>query len=144
MAPVSIGLARLRLAAFKDYTSICNSAPSEILALIALRAREAVLARSREIVLGNLHSLDSFFNRWSHLFEWVRPRAGCTGFPRLLSKTPVEQFAAELVEQQGVLLLPGGVYGHPGNHFRLGFGRTNLPDALSRFERFCEAWVAQG
>jgi aspartate/methionine/tyrosine aminotransferase len=128
-----------RLAAFKDYTSICNSAPSEILALIALRAREPVLARSLEIVSGNLLQLDRFFSQWSHLFEWVRPRAGCTGFPRLLSGVPVDQFARELVEKQGVLLLPGSVYDHPGNHFRLGFGRTNFPDALSRLGRFCEA-----
>ena len=36
--------------AFKDYTTICSSAPSEVLALIGLRARDAVLARSRDIV----------------------------------------------------------------------------------------------
>ena len=36
-----------RLAAFKDYTTICSSAPSEILSIIALRARCQVLARSR-------------------------------------------------------------------------------------------------
>ena len=34
-------------ARFKDYTTICASAPAEILALIALRARERVLARSQ-------------------------------------------------------------------------------------------------
>ena len=33
-----------RLAAFKDYTTICSSGPSEILAIIALRARDQVLA----------------------------------------------------------------------------------------------------
>jgi hypothetical protein len=38
-----------------------------------------------------------------------------------------------------VLLLPGEVYDFPGNHFRLGLGRTQLPEALERLERFCEA-----
>ena len=39
-----------RCARFKDYTTICSAAPSEVLALIGLRARDTVLARSREIV----------------------------------------------------------------------------------------------
>jgi aspartate/methionine/tyrosine aminotransferase len=125
-----------RVASFKDYTSICNSAPSEILALIALRAREVVLARSRAIIAGNLAHLDRFFAEWAGMFEWVRPRAGSIGFPRLRADIPIEQFAAELVEQQGTLLLPGTVYEHPGNHFRIGFGRTNLPEALARLEQF--------
>lgn len=125
-----------RVAAFKDYTSICNSAPSEILALIALRARETVLARSMGIITQNLAHLDRFFATWADVFEWVRPRAGSIGFPRLPADLPVERFAAELVEEEGVLLLPGTLYDHPGNHFRIGFGRANLPDALARLDRF--------
>src|SRR5439155_1588066 len=50
-----------RCAAFKDYTTICSSAPAEILALIGLRARDRVLARSRRIVEANLPLLDRFF-----------------------------------------------------------------------------------
>jgi ABC-type cobalamin/Fe3+-siderophores transport system ATPase subunit len=33
-----------RAAAFKDYTTICNSAPSEVLGIMALRSRERILA----------------------------------------------------------------------------------------------------
>ena len=43
-----------------------------------------------------------------------------------------------------MLLLPGSVYGHPGNHFRLGFGRRNMPEALSRLERFARERLARG
>lgn len=125
-----------RAAAFKDYTTICSSAPSEILALIALRAREAVLARSRSIVAANLARFDRFFAEWIETFSWVRPRAGSVGFPRLLADVPIERFAADLVEAEGVLLLPGSVFEHPGNHFRVGLGRTDLPEALDRLERF--------
>jgi aspartate/methionine/tyrosine aminotransferase len=125
-----------RCMAFKDYTTICNSAPSEVLALIALRAKEQVLARSRAILTANLALLDAFFARHADTFHWVRPRAGSVAFPRLLREVPVARFTQELVEREGVLLLPGDVYDFPGNHFRLGLGRTNLPDALSRLERF--------
>ena len=125
-----------RAAAMKDYTSICNSAPSEILALIALRAKDSILTRNRAIIAENLAHLDRFFAQYADIFAWVRPRAGSIAFPRLLRDIPVEQFTNELVQQQGVLLLPGTVYDHPGNHFRLGFGRTNMPEALARLERF--------
>jgi aspartate/methionine/tyrosine aminotransferase len=127
-----------RCAAFKDYTTICSSAPSEILALIGLRARDRVLARSRRIVADNLALLDPFFRRRADTFAWVRPRGGSIGFPRLLGDVAIDRFAADLVEAEGVLLLPGSQFGYPGNHFRIGFGRTNLPEALGRFEAYLD------
>ena len=127
-----------RVAAFKDYTTICNSAPSEALALVALRAKEDILDRNLGIVLDNLPYADAFFEKWRGTMEWVRPRVGCIGFPRLLSDVPTEKFATELVEEESVMLLPGSVYSHPGNHFRLGFGRRNFPEALERLDRFAE------
>lgn len=127
-----------RAARFKDYTTICNAAPSELLALIALRARDEVLGRSRGIVESNLALVDAFFERQAGRFAWVRPRGGSIGFPRLLADVSIDRFADELIEAEGVLLAPGSVFGHPGNHFRLGFGRTDLPAALERLESFAE------
>ena len=126
-----------RCAAFKDYMTICSSAPSEVLAIIALRARDRVLARSRGIVAANLERLDAFFADWADRFSWVRPRGGSIGFPRLtVPGVAIDDWAAQLVEEAGVLLLPGSQFGFGGNHFRLGFGRTDLPVALERFEGF--------
>ena len=128
-----------RCARFKDYTTICSSAPSEVLALIGLRARETVLARSRSIVADNLVALDTFFDAWSDRFTWVRPRAGSVGFPRLtVPGVSIDAWAAGLVEAEGVLLLPGSQFDYGGNHFRLGFGRADLPIALERLERHAE------
>jgi aspartate/methionine/tyrosine aminotransferase len=128
-----------RCAAFKDYTTICSSAPSEVLALIGLRARDRVIARSRAIVGGNLPRLDRFVADHGDRFAWVRPRGGSIGFPRLLADEPIDDFATRLVEREGVLLLPGSAFGHPGNHFRIGFGRTDLPEAVAGLERFLDA-----
>jgi aspartate/methionine/tyrosine aminotransferase len=125
-------------ARYKDYLTICSSAPSEILALIALRARATVLRRSREIVDANLALLDGFFERQAAHLEWVRPRGGSIGFPRLRAGVPVDRFAQNLLDAEGVLLAPGSLFGHPGNHFRLGFGRTTLPEGLARFEAYLE------
>jgi aspartate/methionine/tyrosine aminotransferase len=126
-----------RAAAFKDYLTICNSAPAEILALIALRNQERLLARSHEIIRSNLALLDAFFARWQEMLAWVRPLAGSVAFPRLRSDEPcIDAFVREVREQQGVLLLPGSVYDYPGDHFRIGFGRTTMPAALARLETF--------
>ena len=125
-----------RLAAFKDYTTICSSAPSEVLALIALRARDRVLARNRAIIEANLPLLDGFFERWAGTFEWVRPRGASIGFPRLAAEVPIDRLAEDLVRETGVLILPGTVFGDTGNRFRIGFGRTNLPTALERLETY--------
>jgi len=125
-----------RIAVSKEHLSSCNSAPSEILALIALRARVEVLARGRGLLTANIELLDHFFSRWEGVFDWVRPRAGCVGFPRLDASLPVERLAALLDEEEGVLIVPGSVYGFPGDHFRIGFGRRDFPQALDGLERF--------
>ena len=130
-----------RCAAFKDYTTICPSAPAEILSLIGLRARDAVLDRSRGIIATNLAVLDQFIAERPDLLTWVRPRAGSVGYPRLtlagrFAGWDADRFAAELVQAEGVLVLPGSRFGQPGNHVRLGFGRLDMPEALAGLERF--------
>jgi aspartate/methionine/tyrosine aminotransferase len=122
-----------RVGRLKDYTSICCSAPSEVLAFIALRARDRVLARSRAIVDANLERLDRFFADWRDQVAWVRPRGGSIAFPWLGPDWSMDDFARQLLEL-GVMVVPGSIFEFPGNHFRLGFGRPNLPDALDRVE----------
>jgi aspartate/methionine/tyrosine aminotransferase len=130
-----------RCASFKDYTSICPSAPAEILSLIALRSKATVLDRSRAIIAANLVHLDGFISARPDVLGWVRPRAGSVGYPELVlagrfAGWDADRFAAELVESEGVLLLPGSRLGQPGNRVRIGFGRLDLPEALAGLERF--------
>jgi aspartate/methionine/tyrosine aminotransferase len=127
-----------RAARYKDYLTICSSAPSEILALIALRARDEVIGRSRAITGENLALLDGFFERQAAHLEWVRPRGGSIGFPELRAEIGIDAFAQNLLDAEGVLLAPGSLFGHPGNHFRLGFGRAGFAEGLARFEAYVE------
>jgi aspartate/methionine/tyrosine aminotransferase len=126
-----------RMAVLKDYTTICNSAPAEYLAELALRHRAALVERTQKIILDNLNVLDPFFDRYADSFAWQRPRAGAIGFPKFLGED-VEVFCDSLVKTAGVLLLPGSVYDDPGNHFRIGFGRKNLPEAMERLEAYLQ------
>ena len=125
------------MAALKDYTTICNSAPSEFLAELALRHRKALAKRNLRIIAGNLKVLDQFFARHADRFVWQRPQAGSIGFPQLLG-ADVDAFCKALVKSAGVLLLPGTLYDDHGNHFRIGFGRKNLPEAIGRLEQFLQ------
>ncbi len=124
-----------RMAALKDYTTICNGAPSEFLAELALRHRGRLIGRNREIILKNLEILDDFFGRHRDRFVWSRPPAGPIAFPVLLAGA-IESFCDDLVRRAGVLLLPGTVYGDTNDHFRIGFGRKSLPEAVSRLDHF--------
>ncbi|HEY4216209.1 MAG TPA: aminotransferase class I/II-fold pyridoxal phosphate-dependent enzyme [Gemmatimonadaceae bacterium] len=126
---------RARFAALKDYTTICNSAPSEILALTALRAKATLLQRARTIIADNLTVLDEFFRNHADRVTWTSPRAGSVCFPKLRNGS-VDEFCAALVEREGVLLLPASQFGYPGNHFRLGYGRRDMVEGLSIVERF--------
>jgi len=126
-----------RIGLLKDYTTICSSAPSEFLTEVALRQRQALIARSLATIRANLALLDGFFARRAARFSWTRPMAGPVGFPRLLGED-IDAFSDRLVRQAGVLLLPGTIFDDPGNHFRLGFGRKNLPEALEKLEEFLE------
>jgi hypothetical protein len=125
-----------RMERMKHYTSICGAAPSELLAQIALKARERILARNRALIGKNLLLLDTFFGEHEDLFEWYLPDGGCIGYPRYLGRDGVEEFARRLVEESGVLLLPASVYrselgGTPADRFRIGYGRDNLEAGLA-------------
>lgn len=125
-----------KIGAYKLYLSICNSGPSEILALMALRAKEEILERNREIIQTNLSLLERFFERHSVSLRWVRPEGGTMVFPELLLSIPIDQFTERLVAETGVLIMPGTIFDVPGNFFRMGFGRKNMPEVLHHFEQF--------
>jgi aspartate/methionine/tyrosine aminotransferase len=125
-----------RFVQFKDYTTICGSAPGEILALIALSAKDRLIARTLTLVRDNLTVLADFFSRHAEVFAWHPPRAGTVTLAEFRGSTPIDAFAKKLVTEKGVMLVPASQFDYEGSYFRLGFGRRSLPDALARLEEF--------
>jgi aspartate/methionine/tyrosine aminotransferase len=123
---------------FRYYTTICNSAPSEFLAALALRHRGVLVQRNLEIVRQNLALLDAFIQRRADLFQWVKPNASPIGFVRFKPERDVFSFCEEVVRDSGVLLLPGNVYDQP-RHIRFGYGRKNMPEALKQLEEYLDS-----
>lgn len=124
------------MAEFKDYTSICNSAPSEFLATFALQNQSKIIERNLTRVTNNLKLLDAFFDKYSSLLTWVRPQAGAIGFPRLLVDIKADEFCHNLITEKNVMLLPSTVYDYGNKNFRIGFGRKNMPEALLKLEEY--------
>ena len=127
-----------RMASLKDYTTICNSAPSELLAEVGLRHRQRLVDRNVGIIKRNLEQLDLFFGKHPQRFSFVRPHAGAIGFPRLLSGD-AESFCRDLVQDTGVLLAPGTMFGENSEHFRIGFGRTDFYEGLQILDEYLAA-----
>jgi aspartate/methionine/tyrosine aminotransferase len=124
-----------RMERVKHYLSNCVAAPSELLAQIAMKAGDRILARNRLIAERNLALLNTFFAEHGDLFDWRVPDGGVVGYPRYDGAEGVETFCARLVEEQGVLLLPASIFQSdvspaPQDRFRIGFGRGDLPAAL--------------
>jgi aspartate/methionine/tyrosine aminotransferase len=130
-----------RMERYKHYLSICNSAPSEHLALIALKAKEIILARNRTLIGDNLKKLTAFFNDFPNSFDWKEPDGGCVGYPRYTGPMDTNIFCESLVRETGVLLLPPVVYRSelietPKDRFRIGYGRKNIEKGVSVFRDY--------
>jgi aspartate/methionine/tyrosine aminotransferase len=122
-----------RIRELKLYTTICSSAPSELLVALALRHSEQLIGEARALVLENLPALSDFIARHGELLEWVAPAAGPIGFPRVRDERDVREWCERTAAEAGVLLLPGYVYDQP-RHVRVGYGRSGLGEALARLE----------
>ena len=121
---------------FKHYMSICNSAPSEALSIIALRNGEKLLKRNKDIIKANIDLAEEFFIKYSSLFKNYRPMSGPIAFHKMEIDQTMDVFCDNLVKKSGVLLLPASMYAYPGTFFRMGYGRRSFPECLAKFEQY--------
>jgi len=127
------------MAAYKDYTTICNSAPSEFLTTLALRHVDRLLEKNLTLIKTNLVAVEAFFTRFEKHFEWEKPRAGCLSFPRLRGNVSATKFCDEVLRTTGVLLAPSSEFNYGDRHFRIGFGRAGCLAALERLSAALDA-----
>ena len=129
---------RDRMSRLKDYTTICGSAPSEILGLIALRQRHEIISMQKRRIQRNLALLDDFFRERRDMFRWNRPLGGTICFPRMMTVGDTFSFCEKLVRETRIMLAPSRVFQYGDNHVRIGFGRENLPEVLERFGHYLD------
>ena len=126
--PLHTGMAR-----FQDYATICSSAPSQILATIALHNREAIIAEQRARLRRNMAVLAQFFQTFANDFQGRCPPAGSLCFPRMTAVEDTFSFCEELVRDTGIMLVPSKMFAYGHQHVRIGFGRKDFPEVLKRF-----------
>ena len=126
-----------RLIALKDYTTICSSAPSEILAIAGLGARDEIVDRHRRRMTRNLGLLTGFMAKYEPLFSWTPPRGGTVCFPRFKPDSiGTTEFCRLVREEADVMLAPSAVFDYGERHLRIGVGRENFPEGLLRLSTF--------
>jgi aspartate/methionine/tyrosine aminotransferase len=129
-----------RMVQVKDYTTICCSAPSEILALIALQNRAAILDQQRARLRENLVALADFMDQYAGMFRWNRPVGGSICFPRMLQVDDTLAFCDRLVAESGIMLVPSVMFQYGDRHVRIGFGRENFRTVLTLFGDYVDAY----
>ncbi len=121
------------MATFKDYTTICNSAPSEVLGLIGLRHKDLLIEANLKKIKRNLNLLNEFIEQYNHVLSWYKPSAGTVGLAKLNVDIPSYDFCEKIAKESGIMIVPSEMFDFGNKHIRLGFGRENLPEVLDKF-----------
>ena len=136
-----------RLVDVQYFGTASPSRASELQAIMALRASDAILQRNMAIIRSNLKLLDSFIARHADLFEWVRPTAGAVASIHFKGPLSSQALGVQLAEA-GIGIKPAycfpDVVTPETDYFRVGYGEASFPqslDALGAFvQKHRQAW----
>jgi aspartate/methionine/tyrosine aminotransferase len=104
----------------RKYCTVSNSPITEFLGEIAVRHRQVILGRTRDVSQTHVTLLDRVLEEHAGVVDWVRPRGGMTAFPWLISGADSRKFC-DYAATQGLLFAPGDCFGLQ-DHFRIAFG----------------------
>jgi len=129
------------VAIHRDYNTISVGVIDDLLATIALDHKDAILARSREIVRRNFTVLDAWVDSEPRI-SYLPPRAGTTALLKYDLERPSHELATEILARTGALLTPGSAMSMEG-YLRIGYaGDTDVLRAgLERISAYiAETW----
>lgn len=108
--------------AARDYVSLSPGKLNDALAVIALRHRDELIERTREIVSRNLETAEAWFIANADLVAWNPPRGGLLALMTYALDIPSLELANGLAEDASVMLAPGSVF-NIEHHLRIGIGQ---------------------
>lgn len=116
---------------YKDYLSICSSAPSEVLSMMALNNIDKYLQPNLNKIQKNIILFKSFAENHKSIASFVPPQAGSTAFVKLDIEEPALKFSNDLVLQTGIMTVPAVMFEYPDKYIRVGFGRESFAEVLN-------------
>ncbi len=120
---------------YKDYFTICNSAPAEVLTMIALNNSEKFIEVNLNKIRKNKKHFAGFIERHTNIFpSYKETNAGSTAFVEIKTAKTTLEYSEEIVKKTGIMLVPSEMFEYGHNHLRIGFGRANMNEALSVWE----------
>ena len=133
-----------RVLTAKSMLSSCLASPSEVLAHVALKAEARIIRRRREIGRRNHRRLRALVEAAPGVLEVEAPRNLAFAFPRYLGGEGADRFAATLVREAGLLVLPSSLWHSPladvpTDRLRLGLGHASSGECLAALEDYLRA-----
>ena len=127
----------------RDYTTISCGVIDDYIAAMALRNREKIFTRNLKIVNSNVEILDDWVNSDPN-FSYIKPQGGTTAFIRLNFDVPSSDFCLKLLDETGVMILPGSVMDAEG-FIRIGyaFEPELLKTGLEKISEFTKNLLEQ-
>jgi aspartate/methionine/tyrosine aminotransferase len=125
---------------WKDYTTISPGIFGQHVARQTIETEDDLLAENRELAREHHDLVAAFLEE--HDLEWYDP-VGVNGFVTVPDGFDgAREFCRVVVEEESVVLAPGGVFGFP-EYFRIGFGlpTEELTEGLERVGRVIDRHV---
>ena len=129
-----------RIVDVQYFGTACPSRASELQAIMTLRASSIILEKNMTIIRHNLKLLETFIQRYSHFFDWIKPKAGAIAFLKFKGPLTSSELGVEMATKAGISMKPAycftNVVTDDNDYFRVGYGEEIMPKALDAFERF--------
>ncbi len=126
-----------RVGSFKDYLSICSSAPSEMLSIIALNHSEQFMLPNIAKIRKNIKLFTHYFNSGQSLFsKFIAPQGGSVAFLPINTSGSALAFSNHLVATTGIMTVPSEMFEYEGKFLRIGFGRQNFAAVLEVLQQY--------
>jgi aspartate/methionine/tyrosine aminotransferase len=125
--------------AMRDYITLSPGKLNDALACLAMRHRDAIVARNTRIITENLATAHAWMHERRDFISWTPPRGGLLAL--LKYDLPIDSLALadKLALEYSVMLAPGSAFGYE-HHLRLGIGqrpevfRKGLEEAARCFD----------